>query len=880
MSAKRLHPISGSKAKRLCCDKHRDDFRKDRLGDDDQASKTPGFGHIDGKLEISAATPSTCPRTCKTCAAQYRPLAWQNWDWLAYDCASDDAKAADIVKDHVDRTTHALDCLREKLESCGNVIAKRWQKKSVSKRAAILCAAMPDMYKYERLPADMLYKLLRRDGMKERDFKDYHNNWLLPYLDVASMSEDPMKLLSLLYYRTKYRPADWVQWDCQQLQTAFAEGTLVIAYNPHCVVMHGEHFGELVQWDEASAHRGDIVGFPRAEVTLEAQRILAEVLEEVVGALLENGEPAQGNDKWLALVASRFKHRTSSWEHDPSMHHTAPFGPPPRFDIAQSLERLEARMYAAEDALWRMQTGPEEVRNLLQRVKSSVWYQQQTEDVRQEQLARMTIGHFVRSEQLKTVVYHARHAFFVHERYHTVIAEGIYLPKAYDEALQLLMAELKTLFRGQVSDLRGLAALLPTFRHHYRLDPDDEPAVRISPEDAYRDDPLFWCIYQLHDYGDDGTFDATFLFRCIDVALSRASGKDLARTDELLICHLSDMAAVHRSLSDLEHHRIRLTRSLTDRQRRELCEARHDWPDFDKRSAATSTVLGTVSDWLLEPLEKVLGRPGAARRPSADHLEHFDESNKSLREFWFRVESSIEVVLRDRFKLPADKIERYSEMLTWKRLEYSTNLTKKRKELEQAIETQAQAVRKRSNTEHVVANSITHASTFSQTVWGDEKKDAVRTTPLKEKVKTRAPSTPSVAPFADTPEPATDEADRAKSGQRIAVGGDSLQLFTRMFTPSASTKRHASVDWDDLVAAFTDAGSHMRQGPGSAVAFLCEGAGYGSVTVHKPHPDPSINPISFREIGKKVERRLGWDTETFVLREKRKSGGAWALFGW
>ncbi|KAK5123051.1 hypothetical protein LTR85_003247 [Meristemomyces frigidus] len=353
------------------------------------------------------------------------------------------------------------------------------------------------------------------------------------------------------------------------------------------------------------------------------------------------------------------------------------------------------------------------------------------------------------------------------------------------------------------------------------------------------------------------------------------------------------MAAVHRALSGLEHQPAGPGGSLTEQQRNALCEARNDWPDFDKRSAAISRVLDTVSGWLLQALEKLLEKSGGARRPSADRLELFDESNKLLRDFWFKVESSMEIVLRDRFNLPADKAERYSEMMTWRRHEYSAVLAKGREEVEDFVETQgkrrlrlmfdgvadpplAHAHRRRSTTNRAATATTMQTAPFSQTVWGEEKKSAVRAAPLKEKIKTRAPSTPTIGPSVEPPEPVTNS---AQNPQRIAVNADSLELFSRMFTPSATARQHAGVDWDDLVAAFVDAGCSMKQGAGSAVVFLCEGAGFGSVVIHKPHPDPSIYPIQFREAGKRVEKHLGWNAETFVLREKKKSGGAWALFG-
>lgn len=58
--------------------------------------------------------------------------------------------------------------------------------------------------------------------------------------------------------------------------------------------MHGSDYGKVVPWDKDAAHPWDIVGFPRAQLILEAQRHLMQVLRGVVERLTEdlpNDEP-------------------------------------------------------------------------------------------------------------------------------------------------------------------------------------------------------------------------------------------------------------------------------------------------------------------------------------------------------------------------------------------------------------------------------------------------------------------------------------------------------------------------------------------------------------------------------------------------------------
>lgn len=99
----------------------------------------------------------------------------------------------------------------------------------------------------------------------------------------------------------------------------------------------------------------------------------------------------------------------------------------------------------------------------------------------------------------------------------------------------------------------------------------------------------------------------------------------------------------------------------------------------------------------------------------------------------------------------------------------------------------------------------------------------------------------------------------------ICVTRANKTLFTRMF--AAREEHRKDVRWDSFVAALVDAGYSATHNGGSAVTFKDERHTNGrSIVVHKPHPDPSVDPIMLRSIGRRLRRRFGWDAETFVER--------------
>lgn len=114
----------------------------------------------------------------------------------------------------------------------------------------------------------------------------FRDTWLLPYLDIETLAEEPSRLLNLLYYRIKHTPAEWAAFDNSQLVLAEHWGILVAEFNKHCVVMRDSNYGDVVPWNKEKAHRWEIIGFNKAQTLLIAQSSMAKMLRKIVSALL------------------------------------------------------------------------------------------------------------------------------------------------------------------------------------------------------------------------------------------------------------------------------------------------------------------------------------------------------------------------------------------------------------------------------------------------------------------------------------------------------------------------------------------------------------------------------------------------------------------
>ena len=75
--------------------------------------------------------------------------------------------------------------------------------------------------------------------------------------------------------------------------------------------------------------------------------------------------------------------------------------------------------------------------------------------------------------------------------------------------------------------------------------------------------------------------------------------------------------------------------------------------------------------------------------------------------------------------------------------------------------------------------------------------------------------------------------------------------------------------FDDFAAAMIDAGFVVKRcgrNSGSAVKFKEIRKEGGTITFHRPHPDPHIDHNKLRTWGGRLNKNFGWEVESLVER--------------
>jgi len=149
-----------------------------------------------------------------------------------------------------------------------------------------------------------------------------------------------------------------------------------------------------------------------------------------------------------------------------------------------------------------------------------------------------------------------------------------------------------------------------------------------------------------------------------------------------------------------------------------------------------------------------------------------------------------------------------------------------------------------------------------QNFWGTTEANAVTTTTPRSKRKSRPEFRPT-----GLDESGEDDIPEQQTVTSVAVNANSLSVFHCMF-PATPRKAGLSLRWDAFVAALLDAGCSAQQHSGSAVNFK---RAEGSCVVHRPHPDPVVNPIMLGSTAKRFAKHFGWSNDTFIERERARA---------
>jgi hypothetical protein len=171
-------------------------------------------------------------------------------------------------------------------------------------------------------------------------------------LNREVLKEDASNLIGLLCGRVHYAPEKWIAFDNDLLRHPWETGLVEVNFNQNSVVLHGPDFGKLTKWKNSKAHSWSAVGFPRAQLILQAQARVMYVLCEVVSQLVNNLPPSSRHDHVsLSDTQDEFAEFTEK-------HLRLIYPHSPLFDIEKLSVMADTRLIQSRDHLWQLQTDP------------------------------------------------------------------------------------------------------------------------------------------------------------------------------------------------------------------------------------------------------------------------------------------------------------------------------------------------------------------------------------------------------------------------------------------------------------------------------------------------------------------------------------------
>jgi hypothetical protein len=309
------------------------------------------------ELKIHQPPPSA-HKDCKRCEDHYLTEISQrtggagDGDTLAVD----DEMAQSMLSQVIEKTRNLLHLVKFTLLLNGDTILSRWKDYNKETRSKMLVEASSQLFQPPCL-----------DGIEP----DGRLTW---EVDLAALSEDHMKLLSLLHVRSEYNPDQWTSFDTRSTHGVCRQsGWDVYIYNAKAVTMHGEQYGTLVEFDPDLAHSWQQLGFPRALTVIFTQHELALMLYTIVCLIAFDAEPS-GASEWEEMISGGLRSAEEDALWSPYYHQE--FAPPAKFDAGLILEKSQNQLNTLVDEIKLMQTNPEHMRQCALEIKRSTSFYQ------------------------------------------------------------------------------------------------------------------------------------------------------------------------------------------------------------------------------------------------------------------------------------------------------------------------------------------------------------------------------------------------------------------------------------------------------------------------------------------------------------------------
>ncbi|TVY73172.1 hypothetical protein LSUE1_G005903 [Lachnellula suecica] len=753
---------------------------------------------------------------------------------------------------HLDNINNNVEYLRE----------QKWKNKNRKERTASLLLADPNLYKKQFFTVqEHTGKVLLPD---ESDAADFRTAFLLEYLNVAGLSRDPVKLLGLIQNRALFEPNRWAAYDNLKTEYPWYYRMVTIEFSSLGMVMSGPDYGSLVDWDSDAAHRGDILGYPRAKLLLEAQETLLAFLKKMVQQLVVGLKPS--SDLQPFKLGYNIIGRTEEW----STFTNQPFSPPPVFDIDSMITKAEDRLSMNETHLWLLQTDPDYLRHAIKTIVHGL-----PEDHPQKKKNNIV------SLQIPIAIWH-----YWYWKYIVQACKNVKTTQTefggHDDAGQLVpeyeavLRELELLLTLRVTEHREVIThtliFRSTFHHYYNYDygsGDEADGVDVSAAINYQGltdtDPLFYALQTLTSPStyQRGPTEIITRWSFLEDLLA-TNAKEASRLDEYLYNQYTDLAAVEELRFSVLFHQPRMPISdeksnfYTPSQIQALGRPTINGKPIQKitsrehRQVTDDSTILALDDFV-KAYDSHLTNP---KRNDETRLVQFDEKIDTMKKLWACVGINrkqglkndsqqcfaAKDIIDDLKIISADSESQYNDWALAERQKLVDKINNKKSGGKEAL------------TEHI--------SSFES---GPEVPVRAKRSKHIKREKEAARKAALEAELEETPDEIPEE---PKELPIIPVSAENHKILLKMFSTEPSM---APLPWVKFLQAMHDAGFSATQTTGSVVVFKKAATANfnwdGRVNFHRPHPGTAIDKNILRGMGKRMAR-WGLPEQVFVVRDE------------
>ena len=844
---------------------------------------------------------------CNICLRQYRTKDQQNCVLWYYDGhTKDPATRAQKLVESIIADRHFL---YQKIIDSGTALLRKWRS-SEEKRREYLTNAQPNIYPFSQ----PLIEIASR-AKKLTEVRRLRVAYLLPYVEIEDLARNSAYFIRLLHYRTALPPEDFVHFDNAQIQPGWEQGGPGEKSAEGCIVMQGERYGTWKQFDRQAVHNGEAYGAIRGLVILEAQQILMSFLRKVVCTILKNASSSNpkksqpeapmthlasaafphydlsSGRKWMRFIEAE-PHRDQAWLSVASAYTQQPYSAPMRFDINTMIEIAETKFMEAEDELWLLQTDLDYFHDLLKHHEHA-WLDSVpgVEELKTFSLKDkmdnigyiMTVKMVIQARDWQWLLEECRAVKKQIGMPDAKLRMGEPLPVEYERALcglQYLLREAQIWYQDSLSRLFTKSPAFQSIMQVTAIGKDyrDSWALGFNFKDysqLYRKDRTGWCLYNLtKDPRDLFTFERSVVLQHLEKFLETCPRQETERIDQEMFKCISDMAAVERMLSILELHRPNFAYLAENPFFQPSQTWRVHFRLLLKPSKLTCAALGLGS--ALE-LSAKLRMPIGKR--DEQWLSQRDQAQQALNDLWRKARHVYQMML-EASEVSQSFIEPQLAMM---KQGVSPKFTKELDRERQQILGQLETARQRAVAKSVIPQKDT-ASSLS--TLRDQPAHQIQA-PAKEKIKTRPDALSAsaslhakyAAAFADLV--IDDEIGETENPPPVLYtlkhNSIPFQVITLMFPDRSNDIEEGgkTVEWLDFLSTMKTLGFAVEHRGGSAFTF--KGAirlpgdhltlQKRSISVHMPHPSTEMSPILMQSLGRRCNRRFGWQRANFAVED-------------